>query len=323
MTTLRRLTCIGAAAAILLSAGCGGSDGATPGGDTTTSSTTSTTAPRQVLDQTSPRSTFGLAFDDRYLWVADFYGSQVLGIDPNTGEIMKRYKGEDGVPEGIDDLTVGPDGSLFWTGFNDGQVGRMTPAAISTVVEGLLPGAGPIAFSPDGKLFVGRAVIGHGIYELDPNGEKKQRVVTERAGNINGFAVGSDGAIYGPRFGLGADGPASGALVRIDPNTGQTTDIATGFDAPVAVKLSPDGRVAFVLSQVPGGTAKVSTVDLSTRAVADLAEVLTPLVDNLAIDGNGRVFVSSFNQPVLTVINPDRTTSTITIGTHPAPVPTQ
>jgi len=295
-----------------LTAGCGGTSGSNAGPEETTTSTssTTTTAPRPESDQSPPRSTFGLAFDERRIWVADFYGGQVIAVDPETGEVVKRYKVEDGVPEGVEDLTVGPDGSLFWTGFNDGQVGRMTPAAVSSVVAGLPSGAGPIAFSKDGKLYVGRAVIGDGLWETDPNAEKKPRKISDKIGNVNAFAVGSDGAIYGPRFGLGTEG----ALVRIDTGSGEVTEIAKGFDAPVAVKLSPDQKTAYVLSQVPGGTPKVSAVDLGTRQVRDHANALTPLVENMTVAPDGRIFVSSFNEPVLTVIATDGTTKKLTLG---------
>lgn len=299
---------------VVAASSCGGTDGGSgPGGSgapSTTTSSTPVTTPKPPSDQTAPKSTFGLAYHEGRLWVADFYGSQVLGVDPTTGTILKRYKGEDGVPEGIDDITVGPDGSLYWTGFNDGQVGRLTPANVNTVVYGLQPGAGPIAFSRDGRLYVGRAIIGDGIWELDPNAEKEKREVTPSAGNVNGFAVGPDGHIYGPKFGLGTQG----SLVKIDTTNGQVSTVATGFDAPVAVKLTPAGDRAYVLSQVPGGVPKVSTVELPGGEVKDLATVRTTLADNLTLDPEGRVYVSSFNEPVITIIERDGTTRTITVG---------
>jgi hypothetical protein len=321
MTTHRRLPRIGAAMLAMgvlagATAACGGTDAPTGSGSvgsgapTTTTTSAPTNAPKPPADQTAPKSTFGLTYHEGKLWVADFYGSQVLGVDPTTGTILKRYKGEDGVPEGIDDITVGPDGSLYWTGFNDGQVGRLTPANVNTVVYGLQPGAGPIAFSRDGKLYVGRAIIGDGVWELDPSAEKEKREITASAGNVNAFAVGPDGNIYGPRFGLGT----KGSLVKIDTRSGKVTEIVSGFDAPIAVKLTPNGEKAYVLSQVPGGIPKVSTVDLPAGTVKDLADAKTTLVDNLALAPDGRVFVSSFNEPVITVINPDATTSTFTIG---------
>ena len=300
--------------ALLTTAACGASTAAGPNATeapTTTEPPTTTTAPKPVSDQTPPKSTFGLAFDDRHLWVADFYGGQLLGIDPDTGVILKRHKPEDGIPEGVDDIAVGPDGSIFYTGFNDGSVGRMSPANVSVVIDGVGIGASSIAFSRDGRLFVGRSIIGDGLWEIDPGGIKpKKDAIVQSMKNVNAFAIGADGAVYGPRFGLGKEG----ALVRIDTTTGKETMIVDGFDAPIAVKLSRDAKTAYVLSLVPGGTPKVSTVDLGTKALKDLANLESSLADNLAVANDGRVFVSSFNEPMLTVINTDGTTKKLKIG---------
>jgi hypothetical protein len=42
--------------------------------------------------------------------------------------------------------------------------------------------------------------------------------------------------------------------------------------------------------------------------------VRTTLADNLTLDPEGRVYVSSFNEPVITIIERDGTTRTITVG---------
>jgi DNA-binding beta-propeller fold protein YncE len=310
------LAAIGLSVVVFASGACSGSsggDGSQGTVTTTTEATTTSTAPKPVSDQSGPKSTFGLAFDDHRLWVTDFYAGQILGIDPENGSILKRYKGEDGVPEGVDDIAIGPDGSLYYTGFNDGSIGRMSPNNVSVVIDGLgAPGAGPIAFSRDGRLYVGRAVIGDGLWEIDPKGENRNKPLMDTMGNVNAFAVGADGMLYGPRFGLGD----KGALVRIDPNSKQISELVAGFDSPVAVKLNRESTKAYVLSQNPGRKPTVSVVDLDSKKVTALAEVATPLADNLAIANDGKVYVSSFNQPVLTVIDPDGTTRTLTIGEH-------
>lgn len=302
----------------LLGGGCGSKNtaGTEPTTTTTeTSTTTTSAAPRPVADQTEPKSTFGLAFHEDKLWIADFYGGQVLAVDPSTGEVLKRYKGDDGVSEEIDDVAIGPDGSVYWTGFNDGAIGRMSPANVSVVVAALPAGTNGIAFSPDGKLYVGRAVIGDGLWQIDPDAEKREQLIARSIGNVNAFAVGRDGFIYGPRYGTAG----RGALVKIDPRLGEpsvgtVTELVTGFDGPIAVKLSPDNTKAYVLSLPPGGAPKLDSVDLATKKVTALTSPLTPLVDNLAVAPDGRIFVSSFNEPVITVISPDGTAKRIGIG---------
>lgn len=327
MTTLRKLAVgAGLVALTLHGSACGGTDGAQAGSEPTTTESTTTTsaAPRPVADQTAPKSTFGLAFHDNKLWIADFYGGQVLAADPASGEVLTRYEGDDGVSDEIDDVAIGPDGSVYWTGFNDGAIGRMSPANVSVVVAALPAGTNGIAFSPDGKLYVGRAVIGDGLWQIDPDAEKREQLITPAMGNVNAFAVGQDGFIYGPRYGTAG----KGALVKIDPRIGEptagtVTELVAGFDGPIAVKLSPDSTTAFVLSLPPGGKPALASVELATKKVTPLTAPLTPLADNLAIAPDGRIFVSAFNEPEVTVIKPDGTATRIGIGQKAPPEPSK
>jgi sugar lactone lactonase YvrE len=205
---------------------------------------------------------------------------------------------------------------VYWTGFNDGAVGRMTPGNVVSVVAGLEPGITGIAFSADGRLFVARGVIGQGLWEIDPNQpEKAPRLISDELGNINSFAVGPDGLIYSPRWGTGGEGE----LVRIDPDTAALEVLATGFDGPIAAKLDAAGTTAYVLSLRPGGAPVVSMVDLATRAITPLATVPLPLADNLAVGPDGRVFVSAYNEPRIAIITPAGTATTIGIGQDPPP----
>jgi hypothetical protein len=61
--------------------------------------------------------------------------------------------GPDGVL-GPDDVTFGPDGSMYWTDILVGEVGRRAPDGTVTK-QFVAPGVNPITFSPDGRLFVG------------------------------------------------------------------------------------------------------------------------------------------------------------------------
>jgi streptogramin lyase len=252
------------------------------------------TLPDGPVDQTPPKGTNGVAWDGRRLWVADLAGSQILAVDPRTGAIEGRFGADQGVT-GPDDLAVGPDGAVYWTGFNDGTVGRLGPDGRSTAIADVGAGANPIAFSPDGSLYVGRAVTADGLYRLDPTGATPPREVAPSVGNVNGFAFGPDGALYGPSY-----QDQQGSLVRIDPTTGAVTEVLGGLGFPSAVKFGPDGK-AYVLTSLPVG---VLAVDLTTGASTPYATPLTKAVDNLAYDGDGSFVVSSFNEPVLSVIPP-------------------
>ena len=278
-----------------------------------TSTTTTTALPGPVSDQSQPKSTFGLSFHDEKVWIADFLGGQVVAADPNSGAILKRYKGEDGVPEEVGDVAVGPEGSVYWSGFNDGQISRMSPANISVVIVGVEAGASGIAFSPDGKLFVTRAVIGDGLWEVDPTGVKKETKLADTVHNMKSFDVGPDGFIYGPQYGTAG----RGALVKVDPTTAAITPIVTGFDGPISAKMSPDGKKVYVLSMPPAGPATLDAVDLATNTKTALPSPQTPLVGGMAVAPDGRIYVSAYNEPTLNIISPGGSVKTIGVGQHP------
>jgi len=71
--------------------------------------------------------TNGLAFDrEGRLYVASVFGVEIVIMDPATGSILDHYRSDSGV-QGPDDLTFGPDGSLYWTDLFAGEVGRRSP----------------------------------------------------------------------------------------------------------------------------------------------------------------------------------------------------
>lgn len=277
-------------------------DGSTAARTTTTTTTTTTTAP---VSQAPPAGTNGLAFAGDRLWVADLQGGELLAVDPDTGRILERHGAADGVVS-PDDVAVGPDGAIYWTGFGTGVVGRLGRDGRSKVVATLRPGANPIAFTRDGRLYVGLAVIDDGLYQIDPHGRRAPRLVAPKLGNVNAFAIGRDGFLYGPRFGL--DG--AGALVRVDVRTGTVTEVTRGFGYPVAVKVDPRGRV-YVLTTAP---PRVFRIDLTAKRAEPVATPATPVVDNFAFDRRGRLFVSGFAGPLLTEIRRDGTTRTVHVG---------
>jgi hypothetical protein len=289
--------------ALALAACSSGSSSAkrAPAATRSTSGSTTSPAPSVAVAQTPPSGTNGLAFDGSNLWVADYAGSQILRVDPSSGKVLARYGKADGVALS-DDLAIGPDHSVYWSGLG-GIVGRIAPGGKVATIG---PGVNPIAFTRDRRrLFAGRTLEGQGLYEIDPAGKKPPRLVNA-TWDTNAFAFGPDGLLFGPKKGL--DG--AGAVQQVDVRTGVIKEVKVGFNYPVAVKFDAKGRCN-VLSTAP---AALQRLDLKTGAITDVAKPLTPIVDNFAFDGHGRIFISSFSQPVLTVVAADGTTSMLHIG---------
>jgi len=203
---------------------------------TTTESTTTTTAapapPMPLDDQSPPAALNGLEVDGDTIWVASTESAQVVQFDRTTGEILTRI---DTSPSQPDDVTVGPDGAVYWTGFNDGEIGRIVDGASESVAN-IGPGANPLGFTPDGRLFVGRAVTGDDLWEVPLDGGEPT-MIAGPVGDMNAFVVEAD-RVVGPTGGIA--GP--GGVAAVDLASGEVTDLGGPFEAPVtASDVEPDG----------------------------------------------------------------------------------
>jgi sugar lactone lactonase YvrE len=232
------------------------------------------------------RGANGILFGpDGRLYIASVITPAIAIMNPETGEIEKRLGPDEGV-KGPDDLAFGPDGSLYWTDIAYGEVGRLTPDGVKTVIAKLGPGVNPITFSDDGRLFVSQCFMDSKLYEVDPAGEREPRLISDELGpgcGLNGMDWGPDGFLYGPRW-------FQGEVVRVDVDTGEFHRVADGFGVPAAVKFDSRGRL-FVLDTLAGEVVRVDA-EAGTKEV--VGHVQPRSADNLAFDETGRLFVSSY-----------------------------
>jgi len=213
-------------------------------------------------------------------------------MDPSNGKILDRIGPDRGV-DVPDDVTIGPDGSLYWTAIMTGEVGRLTPEGKKLTIAKGLAGVNPITFADDGRLFIARNFIAAGLYELDPNGVKPPRPIDEKLADLNAFDFGPDGKLYAPIM-------TGGKVVSIDVDSGSMRTVAEGFRVPVAVKFDTQGRL-FVLDSSQG---KVFVIDLAEGRKGEYASIESGL-DNLAFDSQGRMFVSNAYTGAIYEVNGD------------------
>jgi gluconolactonase len=167
-------------------------------------------------------------------------------------------------------------------------------AELIEVTSGLRFPEGPIAM-PDGTVIV-TEMFGPGLTRVHPDGRKE--VVAEVPGGANGAAVGPDGAIYvannGGRFtsvdmeGLTFPGPTDwsryrgGSISRVDPATGECTDIYTECDgnplrAPNDLVFDDQGGFYFTDHGMPEGRVQHLTGIYYAKADGSLIkEVVFP-----------------------------------------------
>jgi DNA-binding beta-propeller fold protein YncE len=247
-------------------------------------------------DQTPPTGANGLAFDAAgMLWLADLFGNQVLRFDPATGKVVGRFAQQGAGP---DDIAIDERGRVFWTGWYNGQVGRIDPTTHENVIIAELPkGANSIAFSADGRLFVGLVLLNSGLYEVDPEGKSGPRLITDAIGSLNAFDFGPGGFLWGP---------LTDRIVKIDVETGDVVDtVANG--AYASVRYHEADHSLYALTNGAGDMASpaLDKIDLNGSGMTRFAEPNLKGIDNFVIGPTGRFFVTGFDVPELAVVEPD------------------
>ena len=267
-----------------------------------TNATEKVTSSINVLVQGSPiHGANGISFDQNdELYIASVISRVIFHLDKETGDIKNSYSVADSV-QGPDDLTFGPDGSLYWTDILAGEVGRRTPDGVITK-QFVAPGVNPITFSDDGRLFVALDFLGDALYEIDPDLNDPPRLIAENLGWLNAMDWGPDGYLYGPIW-------SKGQIVKVDVDNGDIEVVSDQYQMPAAAKFDSKGRL-HVLDQIAG---HVSRVNLNTGDLEVVAESV-PGLDNLAFDSEDRLFIAHAQDGSVVEILDDGTSREVVAG---------
>lgn len=226
------------------------------------------------------------------LLVASASGGEIVVLNRFTGEIVDRLDHGDDV-DAPDDVAVGPDGSIYWTDIQAGEVGRRTPAGEVTKQQ-VGSGVNPIAFSPDGRLFVAQAFFGDALLELDPELVDPPRVVIPNSGvppfpnQLNGFDFGPDGHLYAPQ-------PFQGQVVRIDPDSGEMEVVVKGLpEPPTSVEFDSKGRLYASLRY--GTVVRIYPIKHTYSVFVQVPDLIS---DNMTFGPKDRMFLSDSDNGAL------------------------
>ncbi len=305
----RTLAAVAASALLLAGPACSSSssdDGPTESGDPAPESTTTTTTeavPEPVDDQTAPESINGLTVDGDTLWIASIKGDEILQVRIDDGAIVGRWATNGAGP---DDVALAPDGSVWSTGFTNGDLGRVSDGTyeVATTVEA---GINPIAVDAQGVVWIGTYGPGGSLYRLDPGSSTAAPVARATLPDINAFGILDDGTIVAPAGGIAGPGSA----IAIDPETGIYETVVEGLPAVAAGATDAEGT-PYVLANVTGEVIAID-VEAGTSEVVRTVTEGVPF-DNLAFAEDGTLYLSSFTAPTVTEVAPDGTTRVIELG---------
>jgi len=271
-----------------------------------------TTLCRQ-LSQKPPASVNGVLYRDGVLWLASLSGGEMVAADPTTGEIIGRFGPAQGVTTGPDDLVMTDDGTIYWTGQANGDIGVLTPHGRSRTLTNLGVGVNPIVLAPDGQLLIGRAYTAKGLYRVNPTTGASTTLNPDLA--INGSALAADGTtLFSPTT---SDIPAH--IVRIDTASGGFTTINRNAGIGLgSVKIPPATRgeqAGTLYALQPILPAAVHRIDSTTgRTVARDIPIPLTVADNMTFAPDGRLFVTNQTPAKVAVVDNDGRTHTVAIG---------
>lgn len=240
----------------------------------------------------------GLAFDkDDQLFVGSVVGQSIYRVNVDSGEVdVVVEPDKDGKAVGMaDDIAFAPDGTMAWTGFLTGNIyirkGNEVPKLIATGLPGINSLAFKVEKDKEPRLFASQVFLGDALWEIDLKTDKpinyadpnsKKQPLLKDIGGLNGFEFGPDGLLYGPLW-------FRGLVVKIDVDKGgQMATVTDGFKIPAAVNFDKKGNL-YVIDTALGQLVRV----IPASGEKTLIATLKPGLDNLAIDGRDRVFVTN------------------------------
>ncbi len=241
----------------------------------------------------------GLAFNkDDQLFAGSVVGQAIYRVNVDGGDVEIAVDAPNGM---ADDIAFAPDGTMAWTAFLTGTIYVQRPGQKEArIIATGLPGINSLAFKTEKdkepRLFATQVFLGDALWEIDlkelknierPDfkpvnyGDGQRRPIMSGIGGLNGFDFGPDGQLYGPLW-------FRGQVVRIDVDRATMTVVADGFKTPAAVNFDRRGNL-YVVDTALGQLWQVNAASGDKSLVA----TLKPGLDNLAIDGRDRVFVTS------------------------------
>ncbi len=179
------------------------------------------------------------ALDDSTLVVTDVTEVKTVKLSGKTGVLFPSKNFPSGKkPAFLNDITVGPDGKLYFSDTRENCifVGDPGTGKVKVLVEIESPNG--VVFGPDSTLYIVTFQKPGRIYAY------KSGKLTEifRSHDIDG----GDGIVWEPDGKLIVSGFISGKIVEVNPVTGKHRVLKSRLKTPADINLSSDGKTLYV-----------------------------------------------------------------------------
>lgn len=264
-----------------------------------------------------PIATNGIVFHDDQLWVADLIGQSITAIDPQTGKINQQFDFRP-LNTSPDDMVVLDDGSIIWTAPVEGRAGKITPGGEILVLTEEDASINPITQNPStGDIYIGHQNFHGELQQIDVN-SGITTTITSGLPSLNAFAFMDDNTLYAPLFNMNNLLDGYGGILKINVATGQYENFPVSFPEEAqktkfkntsAIKKAEDGSIYVLESTTPA----VYKVDIQTNQAYRVGTLPSVAADNLAVDDQGNIYVTTFIQNVIYVFDRNGNRRKITI----------
>ena len=238
---------------------------------------------------------------DGTVYVASELERSLIGVDPQSGAVVARHDTVNDTPHA---MTMGPDGSLYWSSFFSLNVCRFDDAGEKTC-QAMPVDTWGLDFAPDGRLFATADAHVESLYEVDPQLDASPQHVAHLGSLIAHFAFGPDGKVYAPLL-------LEGTILRVDVDADPVSieTVAEGLTLPWAVAFDSSGQM-YVAASADNDHNEILRLDPATGE-REVVGRLPAGYHSIIFGADDRLFASHFDEGALYELLPDGELKAIT-----------
>jgi streptogramin lyase len=207
------------------------------------------------------------------------------------------------------DITVGPDGNLWFSESSANKIGQVTPGGSFNEYPILTPNADPscITAGPDGNLWFTESGTNQ-IGRITPNGTNVTQFKIPTSNSNPGRFISGDGSLWFVE-------QYADQIGKVDPATGSITQFHADVSVGSALSFGPDGNLWFT-----GGESYNTIGVVSPRDLSQVTYLPIPTPESgpvgITVGSDGNLWFTEWSANKIANINPKN------YSVHEFPIPT-